>query len=129
MQGRSQLYCGAAATTRLNVRLGEDVNILECVWFVGFLVMEDRDKLYQASFKSYVLAYPSKSKRTWQDELNSKWNEIKKTDNFPMRAEQLMMELKTTAMTNKGSLIKFWSITIFGVIRQKQSTSSPNSSG
>jgi len=71
--------------------------------------MEDRDKLYQALFKSYVLAYPSKSKRTCQDELNSKWNEIKKTDNFPMRAEQLMTELKTTAMTNKGSLIKFLS--------------------
>ena len=70
--------------------------------------MEDRDKLYQALFKSYVLAYPSKSKRTCQDELNSKWNKIKKTDNFPMRAEQLM-ELKTTAMTNKGSLMKFWS--------------------
>jgi len=39
--------------------------------------MEDRDKLYQALFKSYVLAYPSKSKRTCQDEPNSKWNEIK----------------------------------------------------
>ena len=26
-----------------------------------------------------------------------------------MRAEQLMTELKTTAMTNKGSLMKFWS--------------------
>jgi len=31
--------------------------------------------------------YLSKSKWTCQDELNSKWNEIKKTDNFPMRAE------------------------------------------
>jgi len=71
--------------------------------------MEDRDKLYQALFKSYVLAYPSKSKRTCQDELNSNWNEIKKTDNFPMRAEQLMMELKTTSMTNNDSLMKIWS--------------------
>ena len=64
--------------------------------------MEDRDKLYQALFESYVLAYSSKSKRTCRDELNSKWNEMK-TDNFPMRAEQLLTELKTTAMTNKGS--------------------------
>jgi len=71
--------------------------------------MEDREKLHQALFKSYVLAYPSKSKRTYQDELNSKWNEIRKTDNFPMRAEQLMTELTTTATTNKGSLMKFWS--------------------
>ena len=34
---------------------------------------------------------------------------VKKTDNFPVRSEQLMTELKTTGMTNKGSLMKFWS--------------------
>jgi len=52
--------------------------LLECVWFFDFVVVEDGDKLYQALFKSYVLACPSKSKRTCQDELKSKWNEIKK---------------------------------------------------
>jgi hypothetical protein len=67
----------------------------------------EKIKLYHSLFKAYILAYHTKCKQLCQEELLRKWTEMKKTEDLPEKAEQLMKELAAVAIEKKESMLKF----------------------
>eukprot|EP00731_Ephydatia_muelleri_P001579 Em0001g1579a len=68
---------------------------------------------FKASYHTYSLyvwqnAFPTKSKKLCQQEVNEKWNAIKDSEEVIVKVDGLLNELKTITMKHKGGLLSFW---------------------
>mgnify|MGYP003482827666 CR=1 FL=1 len=68
----------------------------------------DRSKLYTSLFEAYVEAFPNKSKKICQQEVNEKWNAVKDSEEVIVKVDGLLKELKAITMKHKGGLLSFW---------------------
>ena len=71
-------------------------------------LMATNDALYQALFKAYTDAHPTKPKQLSQAEVAKRWNEMKKEADYHTKVNALISDLKAIAMTKKGRLLAFW---------------------
>eukprot|EP00731_Ephydatia_muelleri_P034807 Em0078g7a len=70
--------------------------------------MATNDALYQALFKAYTDAHPTKPMQYSQAEVAERWNEMKKEADYHTKVNALISDLKAIAMTKKGRLLAFW---------------------
>jgi hypothetical protein len=69
-----------------------------------FSAMNKTDR-YQSLFKGYVNAFErSKSRKTCQEEVIRKWNEIKNDSDLPGNIAALLKEYREIAMKAEGGL-------------------------
>ena len=71
-------------------------------------LMATNDALYQALFKAYTDAHPTKPKQHSQAEVAKRWNEMKKEADYHTKVNALISDLKAIAITKKGRLLAFW---------------------
>lgn len=70
--------------------------------------METKAKIHLELVQAYANANPTKSKQTWQKEINERWNGIKNDKDWQNKASDMLKDLKAVAMIRKGSLLNFW---------------------
>lgn len=68
----------------------------------------NKAKLYSELYDAYVKANPSKTKQKCQEEVNEKGNSIKSDTSLSIKAQDLINDLKSIALKNKGTMIHYW---------------------
>lgn len=68
----------------------------------------DKYSLYKSLLDAYAKAYPTKTKKQHQSDVNSVWNSLKKDKNCATLVSEKVLQYKEHSLKTKSGLLSFW---------------------